>query len=60
MSDFLTEDIDKLLESEAEKKNDDDKAYETLLKNDRNMMSGFSVSRKQLHWPEPVRKRHIR
>ena len=61
MSDFLTEDIDELLqEKEVEKLSGDEKAYQALLKHDKELILGFADKRRRLRWPEPVRKRYTR
>ena len=61
MSDFLTADIDELMNAkEEEAETSDERAYKALVESDRKMMNTFTVRRQGLTWPEPVTKRHIR
>ena len=61
MSDFQEADINELLtEKGKDKGSEDERAYRALLEQDHKMLSGFRKVRPRMHWPEPVRKRHIR
>lgn len=61
MSDFLTEDIDVLLNApEAPKLSEDEKALEAMQKADNMLLTTFKNKSRDLRWPEPVRKRFLR
>ena len=61
MSDFADLDLDEILNAKDDELDEDDEAYRELLKEDGQLMAGFTnARRKQLNWPEPVRKRYLR
>ena len=59
---FQTANIDDLLYGDdVEELDEYQKAYDALLKKDRALIDGFSLhSRGTMHWPDPIRKRHLR
>jgi len=60
MSDFLTADIDELLNGTEPEEPKEDKAYRDMLASDNKLVNTFRKKETRLQWPEPVRKRHIR
>jgi len=61
MADFLTDDIDTLLNAnEAPKLSEDEKALEAMQKADNMLLTTFRNKSRDLRWPEPVRKRFLR
>jgi hypothetical protein len=61
MNDFLTADINELMNAkEEEADTSDERSYRVLVESDRKMINTFTVRRQGLTWPEPVTKRHIR
>ena len=59
--DFLTADIDDLLEGEPQRElSADEKAYQALLAEDDQKINKFHQRKKHMNWPEPVTKRWTR
>lgn len=59
MSDFLTADINELMNGEPSTESAKDRDLAALQARDRRLLTGFATERR-LTWPDPVTKRHIR
>jgi hypothetical protein len=57
ISDFLSEDIDKLMNTPVEAENDDMDADAMFSAYDRELLSFKHTARRQQTWPQPIRKR---